>query len=296
VRRPRHQARALTLFEVIISIALIALLLGALLSFFWQTLEIRAAAEREADRTQLAQQVLDRIAAELQACVALNQVGFPDMQQFSGDRRSITFITTPLPPADLYDFFPQPEYAPAPRHDLRQVTYALWIDPQETTAEGDPLVGGILRTERRAIIPYLTQQDVAEGEDLKYERRDLWSPELGYLEFRYFDGAEWVTRWQVTEGNALPQQVQVTVGFDSLTKDGLEDKDIEQYPLDQYPLGPDVPQPNRYTRIVRIPAADQMFSSRLYRLGGEVEEVYEFLKPADEGGPADGNQPAGGQP
>ena len=289
-RRPT--AHALTLLEVIISIALIALLLGALLSFFWQTLEIRQRAEHEADRTQIAQQMLDRIAGELQASVAFDKVGFPDMQQFSGDRRSITFITTPLPPQDLYAFFPQPENAPAPRTDLRQVSYSLWIDPEETTEEGDPLVGGILRTQRRAIKPYLTQADVSEDEDLLYERRDLWSPELGYLEFRYFDGVEWSTRWQVTQGNALPLQVQITVGFDSLTKDELEDKDLEQYPLDQYPLGPDVPQPNRYTRIVRIPAADQMFSARLYRLSSDTEEVYQFLQPADGGEQQDANQPA----
>lgn len=281
MRRARHNLPGLTLFEVIISVALIAMLLTALLSFFWQTLEYRERAEQEADRTQIAQQMLDRIAGELRACVALSEVGFP-VTQFVGDRRSITFLTTPLPPDELYEFFPQPEDSPPPRHDLRQITYELWIDPDDETEEGDPLVGGILRTELQAITPYVSEEEVAEDEDLIYKRRSLWAPELGYLEFRYFDGKEWITRWQVSDGNALPHQIQVTVGFDSLTREEYEDQDLDEYPLYEYPYGPDVPNPNRYTTIVRVPAADQMFSARLYRLGNEVEEVYEFLEPMTE--------------
>ena len=99
-----NRARGLTLFEVVISIALIALLLGALLTFFWQTLTIRDAAARAADRTQLVEQVLARMADELRATLAAEQVGFP-VQRFVGDRRKITFLTTPLPPRSSYAFY-----------------------------------------------------------------------------------------------------------------------------------------------------------------------------------------------
>jgi type II secretory pathway pseudopilin PulG len=282
------RVRALTLLEVVISIALIALLLGALLTFFWQALLIRDQAERAADRTQLVQQVLEHMAAELRASVGVEKINFP-VQQFTGDRRSITFVTTLLPPAESYGFYRASElaYQPAPQQDLREVTYSLWIDPEETTEHGEPLVGGILRTERRALDPFLTEQEVPEDQDLLYLRHDLWSPELGYLEFRYFDGVEWTTRWEVTKGNPLPHLIQITVGFDSITKDELDDVDLEQYPLDRYPLGPDVPSPNRYSLIVCLPAADQMFGTRLNRLGQEVEEIYQFMAPG-------AGQPQGG--
>jgi hypothetical protein len=265
---------------VLISITLIALLLGALLTFFWQTLAARDVARRAADRTQLVQQVLNRLAGELRGCVGVDKVNFP-IRQFSGQRRSLTFVTAPLPAPDAYVFYTQAEGRPHLPHDLREITYELWIDPDETTEEGDPLVGGILRTEREALNPYIPEEEVPENQDLLYVRRDLWSHELGYLEFRYFDGVEWHATWEVTEGNPLPQLVQVTVGFDSLTNAELEDQDLQSYPLDRYPLGPDVPYPNRYATVVRLPAADQTFSSRLHRLSDEVKEIYQFNVPAE---------------
>ena len=282
---------ALTLFEVVIAIALIGLMLGTLLSFFWQTLAIREEAGRIADRTQLVQQVLERLAAELRGTVGLPDVKFP-VTQFVGERRRITFLTAPLPPAHSYAFYRESEIAahPAPRHDLREITYELWIDPEKTTPEGDPLVGGILRTERRAIDPFLREEEVADDKDLLYVRHDLWSHELGYLEFRYFDGVEWLTRWEVPEGNPLPHLVRITVGFDSLTKDELEDRDLEVYPLDRYPLGPDVANINRFSVVVALPAADQMFTVRAHRLGSQVQEIYQF------GGPPPGMGGEGGSP
>jgi prepilin-type N-terminal cleavage/methylation domain-containing protein len=267
--------RGLTLLEVVISVAIIALLLGSLLTFFFQTLTIREEAARLADRTNLVQQILQRMADEMQATIGVESVNFP-VTQFRGDRRSVTFLMAPLPPQESYALFRQAEEAPPPRHDLREITYSLWIDPEETTEDGEPLVGGILRTERRVFDPFETEDDVAEEKDLQYLRRDLWSPELGYLEFRYFDGVEWSTRWEVTEGNPLPHLVQITVGLDSIRNDDLEDQDLEQFPLDQYPLGPDEPEPGRYRLIVRLQAADDRFTARARKLGDQVEEVYGF--------------------
>jgi type II secretory pathway pseudopilin PulG len=289
--RPRA-VRGLTLLEVIISVALIALLLGSLMTFFWQTLATRDQVRRAADRTQLVQQVLTRIGNELRAGVGVDRIGFP-IQQFTGARRKITFVTTPLPSPDAYTFYTQAESQPFTPHDLREITYELWIDPEETTSDGEPLVGGILRTERQAINPFIPEEEVPEDQDLLYVRRDLWSHELGYLEFRYFDGVDWSTTWQVTEGNPLPQLVQVTIGFDSITNEELEDQDLHAYPLDRFPLGPDVPNPDRYATIVRLPAADQTFSSRLHRLSDQVKEIYQFNAPTGEEGPEEGTGPGG---
>ncbi len=279
----RRRLRAMTLFEVVISIALIGMLLGSLTTFFHRTLTAREEVTREMDRTQLAQQMLLRMADELRGCIAREDLGY-ELTQFEGDRRSITFVTCPLPPTESYAFFRQSEYAPPPRYDLREVTYELWIDPDDETDEGDPLVAGILRTEQRALLPYETEEDVPEGADLGWLRRDLWAPELGYLEFRYYDGVEWSTSWSVEQGNPLPHLVQITVGFDSLLREELDDQDLDQYPIEDedYELGPDVPDPDRYSLIVRIPAADEMFTARLYRLSSDVDEVYEFMGTSTE--------------
>lgn len=279
--------RGLTLFEVVLSIALISMLLGALLTFFWQTLAVRDEVTIATARTQLVRQVLARMAAELKQTVAAEQVSFEGLQQFTGDRRRISFLTTPLPPSQSYVFYSGSETVVPPRHDLVQVTYELWIDPNEETEEGEPLVGGLLRTERQAINPARRPEEIPETEYVFYERRDLISPEVGYLEFRFFDGAEWVTQWSVSKGNALPHLLQITIGFDSLLRTDLEDQDLQQYPLDQYPLGPDVADPNRFSTIVRLPAADETFAARTNRADDQAEEVYQW-------GPEEGAEGAGG--
>jgi len=169
------------------------------------------------------------------------------------------------------------------------VSYSLWLDPEEETDEGDPIVLGILRTERWAIDPAETAEDVAEGEDLIYERHDLWAPELGYLEFRYFDGIAWSTTWNVTEGNRLPHLIQITVGFDSLTRDDNEDIDLDEFPIEEFPLGPEVPNINRFSTLVRVPAADEMYWARLNKIGDEVEEQFTSGLPDEEESEGEGS-------
>src|SRR4051812_3458091 len=96
-RRISTRVRGMTLFEVVIAIALIALLMATLLIFMWQTGKVREQAKRGVERTQLARQVLDRLAAELRGCIGSDQIGFPIEQRLAGTRRSITFLTTALP-------------------------------------------------------------------------------------------------------------------------------------------------------------------------------------------------------
>ena len=265
----RVARRALTLLEVIISIALIVMLLSALLTFYWQTLTIRDQVAKAADRTQIARYVLTGIARELRGCLGVDQVGFPVAQRLAGDRRSIKFLTTALPAVHQFDFFEEFDTLPPAQHDLLEVGYSLWVDDEETTEDGDPLVTGILRTAKITLNQFLI--DETDPLDL---RTDLWSPELLYLEFRYFDGVEWTTKWDVTAGNSLPQLIQITVGFKPLTMYEYEDQDLDEYPIQEYPLGDDRYHADRYTTLVRIPAADKFFASRLQRVGQQMTEQF----------------------
>lgn len=262
--------RALTLFEIIISIALISMLLSAMLVFFWQFMEVREQTALAADRTQIARLVMERIAAELRGCIGSDEIGFPTQhggKRLIGDRRSITFLTVTVPDKHQYQSYDEFDDPPPAQHDLRQVGYSLWIDPEETTEEGDPIVGGLIRTELKTLNQFIVEED-----DPEQIRNDLWSHELGYIEFRYFDGVEWDTKWDITEGISLPQLVQITVGFDSITNYELDDEDLDEYPLDEFPLGDDLPHPDRYSTIVKIPAADKFFSSRIQRVGQQFSQ------------------------
>ncbi len=246
--------------EVIISVALIALLMTALMTFYWESAKVRDQAAAQADRTQIARQVLNHIAAELRGCVGFDQVGFPVEQRLRGTRREISFLTTALPSPEQYQVFRETDDLPPGHHDLRQVDYKLWIDEDEQTEDGEPVVGGILRKIKRTLNQFIVEED--EPEQL---RTDLWSHELAYLEFRYFDGAEWDIQWDITEGNSLPQLVQVIVGFESVTAEELEDADLQENPLNATDRIEEW-HPDRYSVIVRIPAADRFFSSRFQRV------------------------------
>ncbi len=147
-RRP--SARGLTLFEVTISIALIGMLLAALMTFFWQSAEIRSRASKNAARARIIRLVLSRIAGELQNTVGMERTGFQSAQQFVGDRRKITFLTTPLPQPASYAFFRESERGPAPRHDLIEVTYELLppvLNVQQAMRDDAPILLPELRTD-----------------------------------------------------------------------------------------------------------------------------------------------------
>ncbi|MGD8453047.1 MAG: prepilin-type N-terminal cleavage/methylation domain-containing protein [Phycisphaerae bacterium] len=263
----RRPTRGLTLLEVVISITLITMLVGALLTFYFGSLNMRQQAAAIADRTEVARLVLSRIAAELRGCLGTEQFGFPVEPRLTGDRRSIHFVTTALPADEQYQFYSEFDTLPPGQHDLVELSYMLHINPDEETEDGDPVVEGLLRVEKKTLNQFLVDE-----EDPEQLRHDLWSPELHYLEFRYFDGVEWTTTWDLEEGNPLPQLVQVTVGFDPLLREEYEDQDLTTYPIADYPLGDDQVHPDRYSIIVRIPAADRFFSSRLQRVGKEFGE------------------------
>lgn len=261
-RQPaRPIRRAFTLFELILAVTLVGVLFAAVLSFFWQSAEVRKQAGKMADRTNVARQMLDRLATELRGVPGMDDTLFPIDTRLQGTRRDITFLTTASPDQEQYRFYQPSETPPQARHDLRKVSYALWVEEDQTNEAGDPLIGGIIRMEQKTLnIPTLDTEDPLQL------RQDLWSHELGYLEFRYFDGVEWDTKWDITEGNALPQLIEITIGFDSITAYELEDGDLQEQELgDEEPYNP-----NRYSTIVRMPAADRFFSSRVQRVGKQM--------------------------
>lgn len=264
-RRPR---RALTLMETIIAIVLIVTLLSAALSFYLEVIQVRDTAAVLSDRTLLAKQVLSRIESELRGCIGISH-GFPVEQRLAGDRRSITFMTTALPSDLQYQSFrdSEKENLPPAQHDLRVIGYRLWVDQENQDADGQPIVGGIIRTEKRTL-----NQFVIEEDDPLQLREDLWAHEFGYLEFRYYDGFEWDTKWDITQGNSLPHAVMVTVGYKPLSTDELENRDLDQFPIAEYPFGDEQQHTDRYSLVIRLPAADQGFAAHVRRSANKARE------------------------
>lgn len=265
--RLRYARSALTLLEMLVSIALIAMLMAALMVFYWQTVQLRDKASARSEQTQIARQVLDRIAAELRGTLGTETLGFPVAARLQGDRRSIKFLTSGLPAPAQYHVYRESETPPPAQHDLREVSYSLWIDEDKRTETDDPTVGGIIRTEKKTLNQFLVDEE--QPEEL---RSDLWSYELGYLEFRYYDGVQWDIKWDLNEGNSLPQLIMVTVGFKPLTQIELDNQDLDEFPIEEYPFGDNKWRSDRFSVIVRIPGADRMFSSRFQRMGKQMSD------------------------
>jgi type II secretory pathway pseudopilin PulG len=262
-----RRRRALTLLELIISIALIAMLMSSLMVFYWQVMSIREQASARAEQTQIARQVLDRIASELRATLGTETLGFPVAARLQGDRRSITFLSAGLPTQQQYHIYRESETPPAASHDLREVSYSLWVDEDKKDEDGNPLIGGIIRTEKKTL-----NQFIVDEEDVEQLRTDLWAPELGYLEFRYYDGVQWDTIWDLNEGNSLPQLIMITVGFSPVTQAELDNTDLQDFPIEEYPFGDNKWRSDRFSVIVRIPTADRFFSSRFQRMGKQMSQ------------------------
>ena len=82
-----------------------------------------------------------------------------------------------------------------------------------STAE---FTGGLARLEGdRMAIQYA---DVASDVQALAGAAEVLAPEIVSVQFRYFDGQNWVAVWDSTASGALPQAVEVTLGFRNQTQ------------------------------------------------------------------------------
>ena len=114
--------------------------------------------------------------------------------------------------------------------------------------------------------------DELKDEELEGSKRELYAPEIKFIKFLYHDGNRWWESWEIDQGNALPQMVMVTVGYEPVLPDteemeivkgifkGVGEK-IEPLPED------------RYSVIVRIPQADSFFGSRVQREASALTDL-----------------------
>ncbi len=99
---------------------------------------------------------------------------------------------------------------------------------------------------------------------------DLLAPEIKYLRLRYFDGVDWVDKWDIGNdlegglGNSLPQAVEVTVGYKELPPREEEEEELDE-DSDLVPSEPEPYDRKTYSVVVRLQQADPFLGSRLMR-------------------------------
>jgi len=264
--KARQTRRGMTLLELLLAIGLMVIMTGLMFSFYAVTLRTREHGTRIMVDTQLCRTVALKIADEIRSANGFLQGLGPGI---GGNSRIIRLQTVVLPDREQFltrDI--QDEPLPA-RSDIRQVAWYLAYDPDQTHVYADgnegPLPLGLVRREIKTLNQVIIDETRKEQVDV-----DLYSREIKYLRFRYFDGAQWLDGWDLGAGpeggigNSLPQAVEVTVGYQAIQP---PDEDTLNF-KDDGNLEPSLPEPyapDSYTVMVRLSQADTFFGSRLMR-------------------------------
>ena len=265
-RRARRRRSGFTLLEVLLSLSILAVVSGIMYWFYWNamsTTEQQAAQSRD---VQLVRVVLDRLAQELrQANGFVPGYG----AGIIGYKHALSVNTVVLPDRKL--MYPRSikDQQEVGQFDLQEVRYYIGWDEENTDENGDPRALGLVRRVSKTFLRELVvegdeEADTGDEEQTVAIKEELYAPEIKYIEFKYFDGCSWWDDWEITQGNALPQIVRVTVGFEPVLPEEEEMDLVEDEFLrdesEMEPLAAD-----RFAMFIRMVQADTFFGSRLTR-------------------------------
>jgi hypothetical protein len=261
--------RGITLVELLLALGLITLVSGMMFAFYNASLRSREFGTRLMTDAQLARVIAMKIAEE---CRAANGFVSDIGAGISGDERFISIQTVTLPDRELFFRRSIKDEVPPAECDIRSVQYYLAYDYEEGSEDYEYADGtqsfaplGLVRREVKTLHQAVLDETSSVAVDL-----DLLAPEIKYIRFRYFDGVDWIDKWDIGEdvegglGNSLPQAVEITVGYSELPPKEEEEIDLEEDP-DLIPSLPEPYSPETYTVMVRLPQADTFFGSRMMR-------------------------------
>lgn len=155
---------------------------------------------------------------------------------FRGNRHKLTIVKVGMPERYAYDLYdPMKDVLPPAQLDVRRITYELlWDQEERKDLDGVRVCYGLWRSEQKTFDPnprFIVKQDTTSGEteqigNAPAPEGELIAPEIKFLEFRYFDGAKWQPRWQMTddyEGSGMTGGGESRVGGETLS--GLGDQE-----------------------------------------------------------------------
>ncbi|MEE8170902.1 MAG: hypothetical protein V3T70_10175, partial [Phycisphaerae bacterium] len=216
----------MTLLELVLAISLLVLVSSAMFGFYWHILRARDRGTHALEGTQLARVVAHQIAQEIRgASGALTHWG----AGLIGGEHELRLTSLVLPDRELFRQRRIQDRPVPAQCDVRQIRYYLAYDEDDEIEypDGDvyPRNLGLVRR----VIKTLNQASIDETNTEQVDT-DLFAPEIQYVRFRYFDGVDWIRRWAVTGlpgQNALPQAVEVTVGYGVLPPEDPSEIDFE---------------------------------------------------------------------
>lgn len=136
-----------------------------------------------------------------------------------GDASRLVIDVSRLPRLDQYNTLvigdENGAYTPS---DIKSIAYMVGQGNSEASAsEFDSEIaelGGLYRREiDRAVAAFRGEEGPPEVVD-SFCR--LIAPEISEIEFRYFDGSDWLSEWDSVEQGAFPMAIEVSLAFDPL--------------------------------------------------------------------------------
>lgn len=194
-----------TLLEALLAITLMILLLAGVFGFYATVLRAREEGCQATRDMKMNRAILMGIAEEIRHTTDI----LPgDGIGFRGDRHTLTTVRIALPEKYAFRYFdPMIDQLPPAQLDFRRVSYQLLWDNEQEDDEGVKLCHGLWRTEQKTFDPnptfVINEEDLAGEQESRLmgprAEGELIAPEIKFLEFAYFDGANWRDRWQFVE-------------------------------------------------------------------------------------------------
>lgn len=299
---------ALSLLEVVLSLSLLVILSSITYWFYSSAMKTRERDIQYADKIRLARVLLDRMSHEIRQAV----IATPDLGAgIDGDMERIRISTLRVPGREIADTRFERTEEPAPEFDLVTIEYRIARHPDVLHPdEGYEYPLGLARVEQRIPRPEkpgaapaddsILQTDeegrlsidqaaldamFGGGESLEEDNKletevnwqELYSQEIRYLRFCYYDGLTWWDDWHVTGENPLPQLVLATIGFEAHPPCGEEfgqDEDNVEFCecLNRDPPDCRSLRPDQISTTIRVTHADPLFRSRVSREGQNLAD------------------------
>lgn len=266
-----RRKNSFTLIEVLLAISIIVMIMGTVYAFYSHSVKMTQMARARMQDSQLARVLLFKIASELRA---VTTSGSRFNTVMTGEADSIDFITTVVPSRLV--FFPQDitDKGRVIEHDLRMVQYSLGRDEDD-----EDKILGLRRDELRCLLTPMVEEKSANEltpEEIEEAKKDqkkfkfslgmdsneavsdqplivqaILSDRIKYLRFDYYDGKQWLRRWDPTEPDAIPRAVKVTIGFTEVTREEFQHEQL--LAMDERPWKDD-----RYELIISLILSDDL--------------------------------------